>query len=42
METLMYNEGSFLRVTLSQYGKDLGLPTAPVALLVSGVNTLPF
>ena len=38
----MYNEGSFFRVTLSQYGKDLGLPTASVALLVSGVNTQPF
>ena len=37
----MYSEGSFLRVTLSQYGKDLGLLTAPVALLVSGVNTQP-
>ena len=42
METLMYNAGSFLGVTLRQYGKDPGLPTAPVALLVSGVNTLPF
>ena len=38
----MYNEGSFLRVTLSQYGRDLGLPTAPVSLLASGVNTPPF
>ena len=39
METLIYNAA---RITLSQYGKDLDLSTASVALLVSGVNTSPF
>ena len=31
METLMYNSASFLRLTLSQYGKAFGLSVTPVA-----------
>ena len=39
METVIYNWTSFLRVTVSQYGKVFGLPATPSALIVSGVNT---
>ena len=39
----MYNAASFFfRVTFSQYGKDFGLATTPVALLIPGDNTPPF
>ena len=38
METLINDSVSFLRVTLSQYGKAFGLPASLIALLVSGVN----
>ena len=38
----MYNAASFLRVTLSQYGKDFGLAATPVALLIPGDSTPPF
>ena len=42
METLIYNSTSFLRVTLSQYGKAFGLPATPAAIPVPGVNTWPY
>ena len=38
----MYNAASFLRATPSQYGKDFGLSTTPVALLVRGVKNPVF
>lgn len=40
METLINDSVSFLRVTLSQYGKTFIPPGTPVALLVvPGVNS---
>ena len=38
----MFNAASFLRATPSQYGKDFGLSTTPVALLVRGVKNHAF
>ena len=38
-ETLAYNLTRFLKVISSQHANLFGLPTKPVALLVSGVNT---
>ena len=38
----MYNAASFLRATPSQYGKDFGLSTTPVALLFRGVKNHAF
>ena len=32
METLIYNSTSFLRVTVSQYGKVFGIYATPIAL----------
>ena len=41
-ENLIYSSTSFLRVTLSHYGKAVGLPATLVALLVPDVNTPPY
>ena len=42
METLTHNSTSLTKGPLSQYGKNLGLPATPVALLVPGVNIPPY
>ena len=42
MEIVIYNTNRFLRVTLSQYSKAIGIPATPVALLLPGINTPPY